>query len=115
MAGETSTLTPDRILDNLYSNGLRFTKQVTDILILFVPALKPLFIKHDNIVKMKKARSFATNIDKRSLHSGQYSQDLAKVYVANQTPCTSPLYVNFLQRAAFEEPGGDKLRDWIDN
>ena len=109
---QTRTLGSQRVLDNLYGNFLPFTQQLADIGIIVTPGVA-LRISRTGIRRMQKCCPLQPDIDKGSLHPGQYPANLATKNLADDAAALGAFDKDFLQHPVFNHRNPGLPRRYI--
>ena len=109
LRGESSTLGPDRVLDDLDQQPLSVLEDSLDWLVLVVIlALRP------DVGNVQESSAVKTNLDERRLHAGKHPVDLPEVDISDNAAAAAALDMQFLGNTLLHDRDPRLLRRDID-
>jgi len=118
LRGQTGTLGPYGVLDDLHHDGLAFEHLLFDGCQRLVLACKhrgfAAFLTLPDIGHMQEGSTLQADIDEGGLHAGQHARDLAQIDVADESPLQRALHVQLLHGTILDNRHPRFLRRPVD-
>jgi hypothetical protein len=112
--GQARSLAAERILDHLHHHRLPFTDHIADVAAVIAADLDTVGIQRHQVTEVQKTGAVEPDVDEGRLHPGKHAHHTTQVDVSHQALVATPLDVDLVQHAPFDDSNARLHRRGVD-